>query len=391
MAGSSARARTIELKPEGSPAVRVLFVEEAGRIFVLPSSDETGWFFDALVRGGVRTGLPDGQERDCATDLVYARNDLEAIVDRFRGKYGERTVRRYFGGARRALRIDPDCPPRRPTPDERLRAEFDSVAPSYDASVESHPMERYLKDRAARRIEARLATLDPLLEIGPGTGYHTLRLLAGGHRIVAVDLSSGMLDRLRERARAVGVDDRLETVRGRLRDLPELLHDRPSGSFGGVVSAFGAFNLEPDIARSRPALERLVVPEGRIVFTTLNRPGLAPLAWSLLLGRFGEGFRRTAEIVPVGGLRYPLELRLPSLAGWDRLFRPEFHRLGLEAVSPLAPPFDSPRLLAFLGPNGRRRARSLDARMAGLAAAPLLSEWLLLTYGRTESGQTRAT
>lgn len=390
MGGSFADDRTIELRPASSPtAVRVLFVEDDGGLYVLPSSDESGWFFEALRQGGVHLDGPGRRERDCAVDLVYAKDEFEAIVDRFRRKYGERVVRRYFGGARRALRIDPNRPPRRPTADERLEAEFDSVAPSYDETIESHPMERYLKDRAAQRIETRLAHLDPLLEIGPGTGYHTVRLLAGGHRVVAVDLSSGMLDRLGERARAAGVAGRLETVRGRLRDLPELLKDRASGSFGGVVSAFGAFNLEPEIARARPALDRVIAPDGRIVFTALNRPGLAPLAWSLLMGRPGEGFRRTSEVVPVGGLRYPLELRLPSVAGWDRLFAPEFRRLDLEAVSPLAPPFDSPRLLTFLGPHGRRRASALDARLAGLPVAPFLSEWLLLSYGRPTSDETR--
>ena len=45
----------------------------------------------------------------------------------------------------------------------------------------------------------------PIVEIGGGTGRIAIPLALAGHRVIAVDLSRPMLDRLTERAAAAGV------------------------------------------------------------------------------------------------------------------------------------------------------------------------------------------
>ncbi len=348
----------------------------------MPATGDAAWFRQAAKSGEARVKWESGREARCAARVVHAAEEMDRVLALLRTKYGEETYHRYFDRVTRGLWLDPLRSPSAPTLDRVLRAEFDSVAPGYDASVASKAIERYLKERARALITTALAGLDPLLEIGPGTGYHTLPLLNQGHRVVAVDVSEQMLQRLKARAESSGWGDRLDARAGRFRDLGDICRDIPDGTFRGIYSAFGAFNLEPEIRPAVSALARLTAPGGRLVFTALNRPGLVPMAWETLMGRPGQALRHVREIVPVGGSRYPLELYVPSLAGWDRLLRPAFRRRSVTPVSVVAPPFDSDRLVEVVGRRGGPRARALDEQLSRLPIAWVASEWVFLTYER---------
>jgi SAM-dependent methyltransferase len=376
-------ARTVELTVGDTARVRLLFVEDDGILYIIPSKEDAGWFSWAVRAGGARIRWGDGREQVGASQVVYEPESVERLRTLFRAKYGDEAWRRYFAHSSRALAIDPHRPPVPRSADEVLREEFDSVAPTYDEGVARRPVERYLKDRAGQMIAHALQGLDPLLEIGPGTGYHTLPLLEAGHRVLAVDISDGMLDQLRRRAATLGVAGLLETRSGLLGDLGRILADRPAATYGGVFSAFGAFNLEADLGSAASALSRLVRPGGRLIFVNLNRPGLAPLAWELAMGRPAAAGRRLGEVIPPNGIRYPLELYLRTPAAWDRLLGEGFRRTRTEAVSVLAPPFDSDRALSFLGGEGSRRMRALDERLRSLPRAWMAAEWVALTYERT--------
>jgi SAM-dependent methyltransferase len=376
-------ADAVELSVGDSAPVILRFVEDGGLLYVLPSEGEAGWFSRAMRAGGVRIRWKDGHQEIAAAEVLYEPKEIERLHELFRAKYGNTSWRTYFAQSRRALALDRRRPPAPRSHDQALRDEFDSAAPAYDESVERKPVERYLKERAVRMFILALDRFDPLLEIGPGTGFHTLPLLKAGHRVLAVDVSEGMLDRLRRRAAALDLAELLETRSGRLGDLGRILSDRPAGSFGGAFSAFGAFNLEADLGPSAIALARLVRPGGRLIFASLNRPGLAPVLWELATGRPSAAGRRLGEVIPENGIRYPLELFLRTPSAWDRLFHPSFHRTRTEAVSVLAPPFDSDRALSFFGVEGARRIRSLDERLTRLPGAWVAAEWVTLVYERT--------
>jgi ubiquinone/menaquinone biosynthesis C-methylase UbiE len=356
---------------------------------VIPANEETGWFAQAARTGGVCVRWEDGHAAHCAAQVVFNPEEVERVHSLFRAKYGAEVWCKYFGRSRKALAVEPGRAPVERTPEEMVQAEFDTVAPGYEASVARRPIERYLKDRVAALFERSLYGLDPLLEIGPGTGYHTLRLLKAGHRIVAVDVSERMLSELSRRTSEANLAGHLETRLGRFAEIDQILRDFPDGSFRAAYSAFGAFNLEREVERASAALARLISPGGRLVFTSLNRPGLMPTLWELAAGRPAAAARRINEVIPAGGIRYPLELYVRTPSAWDRLLRSGFRRQATQAVSVLAPPFDSDRLLAFLGPEGGRRIRSLDLRIAACPSAWVAAEWVYLTYVRS-AGQRRS-
>jgi putative AdoMet-dependent methyltransferase len=84
-----------------------------------------------------------------------------------------------------------------------LESQFDRWAPSYDADVRDDrgfPFDGY--ERVLDRV-VELAGLRPgmeVLELGPGTGNLTARLIAAGAAVWAVDFSAEMLARAKEKA-----------------------------------------------------------------------------------------------------------------------------------------------------------------------------------------------
>ncbi|MBK9536342.1 MAG: class I SAM-dependent methyltransferase [Flavobacteriales bacterium] len=78
-----------------------------------------------------------------------------------------------------------------------------------------------------------------VLELNCGTGKESIHLARNGHRVIATDMSPVMLSRARERARQMGVEDRI--VREQL-DLDDPEDRQWPFSFDLVLSGAGGLN-----------------------------------------------------------------------------------------------------------------------------------------------------
>ncbi|MGH9063456.1 MAG: class I SAM-dependent methyltransferase [Acidimicrobiales bacterium] len=135
-------------------------------------------------------------------------------------------------------------------------AEFwDADAATYDQSPghsAASPAERAAWTAAlARHLPDPPAAV---LDVGAGTGFLSLAMARLGHRVTALDLSSGMLGRLRASAGREGLD--VAVVEGRADEPPE-------GPFGAVVERHLLWTL-PDPGAALAAWRR-VCPDGRLV------------------------------------------------------------------------------------------------------------------------------
>jgi ubiquinone/menaquinone biosynthesis C-methylase UbiE len=114
-----------------------------------------------------------------------------------------------------------------------------------------------------------------ILDIGCGTGRHSLELARRGYEVVGIDLSESQLRRAREKAAAQNV--RVDFRRHDARDLPF------SGEFDlAVMLCEGAFPLMETDEMNYRILEgaaRALKPGSKFIFTTLN--GLFPLFHSV--------------------------------------------------------------------------------------------------------------
>jgi SAM-dependent methyltransferase len=100
------------------------------------------------------------------------------------------------------------------------------------------------------------------LEIGAGTGYFTLHLLAAGvaEEAVATDISPGMLEALRRNAERMGLGDDVETATCAAEELP--FEDE---SFD-LVLGHAVLHHIPDLQRAFAEMRRVLRPGGTILF-----------------------------------------------------------------------------------------------------------------------------
>lgn len=102
---------------------------------------------------------------------------------------------------------------------EAVRSYWDIDAKTYDDSASHHP--RSAAEQAAWSAALRRLLPPPpakVLDVGAGTGFVSILLARQGYAVTALDLAPGMLARLKEKARAVGLDVR--TTEGDAADPP---------------------------------------------------------------------------------------------------------------------------------------------------------------------------
>jgi SAM-dependent methyltransferase len=138
---------------------------------------------------------------------------------------------------------------------------FDESAATYDATLAAGEQPWTGADIEFYRALARDAD-GPALEIGVGTGRVYLPLRRDGLDVDGIDVSPGMLDRLRERA-GDGLD-----VSVRVGDVTDLDPDR---EYGLVYCPARAFNHLADLVAQRAAMRQVhdaLAPGGRFALNT---------------------------------------------------------------------------------------------------------------------------
>jgi ubiquinone/menaquinone biosynthesis C-methylase UbiE len=140
-----------------------------------------------------------------------------------------------------------------------MSSPYDAIAELYD------PWSRSVTEDVGFYVaEARKAG-GPVVELGVGTGRIAVPIAAAGVRVIGVDSSAAMLEACRSRARAAGVEERLDLRPGDLRDPPVSAVD----GVEAVLCPFRSFLHLPDDAARLEALHAvhaLLPPSGRLVF-----------------------------------------------------------------------------------------------------------------------------
>ena len=161
---------------------------------------------------------------------------------------------------------------------EGVRDLYDRLAPVYDAVAWAYDLvgSGRFHRRAVRALALRPG--DTAVDLACGTGVnlpHLVEAVGAGGRVVAVDLSPGMLAQARKRV-ARGGWANVELVEADVRDFsfPETLH--------GVIGLY-ALEMVPEHDAVIARAVRALVPGRRIAVGGLRRPERWP-EWAVRLG-----------------------------------------------------------------------------------------------------------
>ncbi len=140
----------------------------------------------------------------------------------------------------------------------------DTVRPGYDrwAAVYDHDANPLpaLEEPVMQRALGSVKGLR-VLDVGCGTGRHSLWLSAAGALVTAIDFSEGMLQMARQKPM-------LERVQFHVHDLHEPL-PFADGSFDALISGLVLEHLR-ELKPFFTELHRVVVPNGRVALSTLH-------------------------------------------------------------------------------------------------------------------------
>jgi SAM-dependent methyltransferase len=252
-----------------------------------------------------------------------------------------------------------------------VRATFDALAADYDSRFTGTPLGTLLRQAVQRRLDARFAPGDRVLELACGTGEDAVHLGHRGVRVIATDASESMVEQAR--AKSEGLREMIELRQLAIEGLASL-----SGPFDGAFSNFGGLNCVQDLAAVSQALANLLRPGAPVLLCVMGP--VVPWEWAGFLrrGEPGKAFRRLRR----GGVEWRgITVRYPSPATLRRAFAPAFRPLRLSAVGALLPPTEweawagrHPRLLAALA--------CWERRLETVPPLPWLSDHYLLELAR---------
>lgn len=137
---------------------------------------------------------------------------------------------------------------------------FDQVAQRYDLTNDVLSLGQVRLWRRAAVNATDPSPGETILDLAAGTGSSTNALAASGAKVIACDLSPGMLAAGKKRY------PHLEFIEGNATDLPF-----PDGSFDAVTISFGLRNVQ-DVERALQEMARVTKPGGRLVIAEFSTP-----------------------------------------------------------------------------------------------------------------------
>lgn len=384
--GQTYKSEFIEVK-SSSGWIPLSYVESSGSLFLLATGSDARWC-TFILRKGIALLRMNNSTMEGETRLVTDQEHRSKITEEFRTKYGESNFRKWFTKPGRLVQIDLASGRHAEQSGNYFRwleSEFDSVSADYDRHITENSINMLLRDRSLWLMRNTFDKSTRLLEIGCGSGMETIPMLREGHEILAVDISSSMLEVVRDKARKEGLSEALTTMKLRAGEISRLCDDYAAGSFDGCYSTYGALNCEPSLEGVPPAIHALLSERGKFIAGIFNKYCLIEgLAYSLSF-RPGRALRRLRNPIEEGNSRFCVDVYSYSVGEFRRIFAPYFSIGSTIGVPVILPPSD---LDSYARKFSRRftALKSVDMWLAVRWPFSNLGDHFLLSMNREPGG-----
>jgi len=265
----------------------------------------------------------------------------DPLLSVFTRKYGLAEVKRRYWGQNVYVEVDISSQSKAEDFEELyysdLEVAFDGVAEHYDEHILGNPMNVWLRNRSVYHLSRILKPGDTVLEIGCGTGTETILLAKKGFRIIAVDISSKMLEVLSRKARQEGLGDAIVPVHARTYAIKTRLRELGYDNLDGAYSTYGAINTEPKLTQLFLDLHALIRPKGHLVLGVWNKYCLYEMMGYALRLKPAMALARLKNPVPVGKSRFCINSYAYSVNSLSKYLHNLFmleHVFGVEILLP---------------------------------------------------------
>ncbi len=368
--------------------VPLSYVERSESLYLLASGNNARWC-SHILRSGTAEMRKGGSISWCRAFLETDRSLRDSIIEEFRSKYGTVDFNHWFEKPGRLIRLQLAQNASMARQDNYfswLESEFDSVSVEYDRHITGNSINMLLRERSLWLMGQTFHRGSSLLEIGCGSGMETIPMLREGHDIVALDISSSMLDIVRNKAKQEGLSSSLTTVKMRAGELHRLLETYSPGTFDGCYSTYGALNCEPTLKPIPETLHSLIGRDGKFVAGIFNKFCLAECLGYALSFRPGRALRRLRNPIKEGNSRFCVDVYSYTLATFSDLFACYFSPARVLGVPVLMPPSDLDSYVSKI--SGRfKLLNSLDLWFAGKWPFYGLGDHFLISMSRRNAAE----
>lgn len=225
------------------------------------------------------------------------------------------------------------------TTKDLTKAAFDPEAKNYDDSFTNSWIGRTQRLLVRKHLDKRLRSKvnESVLELNCGTGEDAYHIAQKGHKVLATDISSQMIEVATSKQ-----NENLNSDPGFLVcDIRSVYHTLSEKKFDLVFSNFGGLNcLSPDELKTlRDDLHKLLSPEGRLVFVIMGRKCI----WENLYFRFKGRKDQLNRRMNKNALKVHLERSVQDVWYYDpkefsRFFIEKFSVVKIKPIGLFIPP-----------------------------------------------------
>lgn len=165
---------------------------------------------------------------------------------------------------------------------------FTQQSKIFDHIYSGNAIIQYKRERVRDHLQQYLKPESFILELNSGTGEDATWLAREGHTVHATDISAGMMNELKQKIKALKIEDKVSTELCSFTELKKLVN---KGPYDCIFSNFAGLNCTDQLDKVLGSFSPLLRPNGIITLVILPKFCL----WEFLLlfkGRFKTAFRR---------------------------------------------------------------------------------------------------